>query len=69
MSFELRFVDEFEGQIYIREQFIRYEDVDESSREALFGSVKNTLSKHTFIFKHTFASMITSRLEFRWWIN
>ena len=46
MSFTLRFVDEFEGQIYIREHFIGYENVGESSGEALFDLLKNTLSKH-----------------------
>ena len=46
MSFTVRFVDEFEGQIYIREHFIGYENVNESSGEALFDLLKNTLSKH-----------------------
>ena len=62
--------------IYIREHLIGYKNVDESSREVLFYLLKyfiRTKCGHagdhiisTFVFKHTFASTNTSRLEFSW---
>ena len=46
MSFTIRFVEEHEGEIRIRERFLGYETVNDSSGEGLTELLDETLKNH-----------------------
>ena len=46
MSFTIRFVKEHKGEIHIREHFLGYENVNDSSGEGLTELLDGTLEKH-----------------------